>query len=211
MGIADRRIEYGRLALDERGMDPEPLRQFESWFAEAVEAGVPEPTAMTLATATVAGVPSVRTVLLKGVEDGGFTFYTNYHSRKGRELTDNPVASLLFFWQPLERQVRIGGSVSRVSRAESERYFASRPLGSRLGAWVSAQSEVIAGREPLETGLEEFAARFADGVVPCPPHWGGFRVHPVELEFWQGRANRLHDRIRYRRHDGRWLRERLAP
>jgi pyridoxamine 5'-phosphate oxidase len=185
--------------------------QFAAWFADAAAYGLPEPNAMIVATADRDGRPSARTVLLKGYDDRGFVFYTNYTSRKGTEAAANPYASLVFPWFPMQRQVLVTGSVERVSRAETEAYFASRPRGSQLGAWASPQSQVLADRAAVEAGLAEVVARFGDGPVPAPPHWGGLRVVPVTVEFWQGRSSRLHDRLRYRREAGSWVIERLAP
>lgn len=210
--IADLRREYARARLDERDVSHDPMVEFARWFAEAQEAQVPEPNAMTLATADAQGGPSARIVLLKGFDERGFVFFTDYRSRKGEELAANPRVALVFYWGELERQVRITGRTSRTTPAESEEYFRSRPLGSRLGAWVSHQSRVIPSRSVLEEGLREVEARFPDGDVPLPPHWGGYRVAPETIEFWQGRPSRLHDRLRYTP-DGRggWTRERLAP
>lgn len=212
MSIADLRREYARARLDEADVSHDPFVEFARWFAEAQEAQLPEPDAMTLATATADGAPSARVVLLKAFDDRGFVFFTDYRSRKGGELESNPRAALVFFWGELERQVRITGGVSLASREESERYFRSRPLGSRLGAWASHQSRVIPGRAALESDLREVEARFGDRDVPLPAHWGGYRVVPDTIEFWQGRENRLHDRIRYVREGGRgWRVERLSP
>lgn len=206
------RREYTRGFLNEDELDPDPFDQFEKWFREAVAAEVPFPNAMTLATATRDGRPSARIMLLKGFDKEGFVFYTNYESPKGRELLENPYAALLFYWAELERQVRITGSVKKVSREESERYFQSRPLGSRLAAWASPQSEVIPNRKVLEDFLKQMAEKYPDGNVPLPPFWGGFCLVPETFEFWQGRPDRLHDRFRYvRRPDGTWRIERLAP
>ncbi len=198
-------------AMDERDLDPDPLRQFQAWFEEARAAGIEVPEAMALATATPAGRPSVRTVLLKGADERGFDFYTNYESRKGGELESNPQAALLFHWQPLGRQVRVEGRVERVPEGESEAYFRTRPLGSRLAAWASPQSRPLADRTELERLYAEAAARFPGEEVPRPPHWGGFRLVPDAYELWQHAANRLHDRIRYERVADGWKRERLAP
>lgn len=212
MSIADLRREYARARLDETEVSPDPITEFARWFAEAQEALVPEPNAMTLATATVGGAPSARIVLLKAFDERGFVFFSDYRSRKGAELEDNPRAALVLYWGELERQVRITGTVSLTSREESEMYFQTRPLGSRLGAWASHQSQVIAGREVLEGKLREVAARFADAQVQLPPYWGGYRVEPEAIEFWQGRQSRLHDRIRYARvGEGGWKLERLSP
>jgi pyridoxamine 5'-phosphate oxidase len=186
--------------------------QFTAWFAEAAAFGLPEPNAMIVATAERSGRPSARTVLLKDYDDGGFVFFTNYESRKGAELAGNPYASLVFPWFPMHRQVIVGGAVERVSRAETEAYFGSRPRGSQLGAWASPQSRVLPDRAAVEAGLAAAVERFGDGPVPPPPHWGGLRVVPETVEFWQGRSNRLHDRLRFRRtDDGVWVVERLAP
>ncbi|MBL0940068.1 MAG: pyridoxamine 5'-phosphate oxidase [Gemmatimonadaceae bacterium] len=211
MSIADIRTEYQRLALSEADVADDPIAQFTRWFDEALKAEVVEPNAMCLATATPDAYPSARIVLLKGVDARGFVFYTDYRSRKGRELADNPCASLCFFWPELERQVRINGAVQRVSRAESDAYFQSRPLPSRIGAWTSVQSSVLPSRDVLEAQLADNATRFADGPVPLPEHWGGFRVVPEEIEFWQGRPSRLHDRMQFRRESGQWVKRRLSP
>jgi pyridoxamine 5'-phosphate oxidase len=211
MSIASLRREYAAARLDEAEVDRDPIRQFARWFEEARQAELLEPNAMTLATASADGSPSARIVLLRSADERGFAFFTDYRSRKGRELEANPRAALVFYWGELERQVRVSGTVSRVSRDENEAYFLSRPRGSRLGAWTSHQSTVIEARADLEERLEAMAARFDGGDVPLPPHWGGFRVRPDAIEFWQGRENRLHDRIRYLREAGAWKVERLSP
>jgi pyridoxamine 5'-phosphate oxidase len=200
-------------ALTKASIDPNPIRQFEKWFQELPAAGVSEQDAisMTLATATRYGLPCARIVLMKSFDDRGFVFYTNYDSRKGNELEENARACLLFYWSPLWRQVRIEGAVERVSEEESDQYFDSRPLGSKVGAWASNQSQLIANRGVLENRFQEFDSKFGDNV-PRPPHWGGYRVQPEVIEFWQGQENRLHDRLRYTlQADGSWLIERLAP
>ncbi|MFQ3634009.1 pyridoxamine 5'-phosphate oxidase [Roseiflexus sp.] len=211
MGIADLRKEYTRHGLSETDVDPDPLRQFQCWFDQAVAAELIEPNAMTLATATPDGRPSARMVLLKGVDNGGFVFFTNYESRKGVELAANPWAALVFYWPELERQIRIEGRVERITPEESDVYFASRPNGSRIGAWASRQSSVIGSRAELEQRVAELEQFYADRDIPRPTYWGGFRVIPDVIEFWQGRPNRLHDRLRYRRNNSQWIIERLSP
>src|SRR5438270_8876303 len=214
MKIADLRQEYMRAGLAEADVARDPIAQFERWLDEAVRGGVPLANAMTLATVDASGAPSARIVLLKGVEQGGFTFYTNYRSRKARELEARGAACLVFMWSQLERQVRIDGTVERVSPAESDAYFATRPLGARLSAWASPQSERVPSRGTLEAAMAEARSRYGD-APPRPPHWGGYRVTPRAIEFWQGRADRLHDRLLYTRSgggvDGSWSIERLAP
>ncbi|MFJ1755663.1 pyridoxamine 5'-phosphate oxidase [Kitasatospora sp. NPDC088134] len=206
------RRQYRHDGLAEGELAEDPFRQFARWFQEAGEAGVAEPNAMVLSTADAAGVPSSRTVLLKGYDPRGFVFYTNYGSRKGAELAANPYASLLFPWIELARQVVIGGRVEKVGRDETAAYFRTRPHGSRLGAWASEQSSPVAGREVLERRYAELAARYPEGEgVPVPPFWGGYRVVPRTVEFWQGRANRLHDRLRYVADGEGWRVERLCP
>jgi pyridoxamine 5'-phosphate oxidase len=216
LNIADRRIEYKREALDERDVASDPFAQFERWFDEAVKAEIAEPNAMTLATADAEGRPSARIVLLKILDERGFAFFTNYDSRKGRELAERRDAALLFFWPELERQVRIEGTIAKVDAVESSDYFARRPRGARLGAWASPQSAVVDSRHALEARFAAMEARYRDAGddVPRPPQWGGYRLAPSMLEFWQGRASRLHDRIRYRRdpqNPDRWVIDRLAP
>ena len=213
MKIADLRQEYMRSGLAEAEVERDPIRQFERWFDDAVRAQLPLPNAMTLATMDAEGAPSARIVLLKGIEKGGFSFYTNYRSRKARELEANGRACLVFMWSQLERQVRIDGTIERVTPAESDAYFGSRPLGARLSAWASPQSERVPDRGTLERAMEDARRRHGDSP-PRPPHWGGYRVLPTALEFWQGRADRLHDRLVYTRDSARpdgWKLERLAP
>lgn len=210
--ISTLRKNYAREALSESDVLSSPLAQFDRWFQEALDAQLTEPNAMTLATATRDGHPSARTVLLKGVDKEGFVFFTNYESRKGQELADNPQAALLFTWLELERQVRIEGMIERISAEASEAYFQSRPKGSQIGAWVSPQSRVIPGRDVLEAKQQALEAEYAHAeVLPRPAFWGGYRLLPDTVEFWQGRPSRLHDRILYRRFAGAWKIERLAP
>jgi len=210
--IADLRRDYTLRGLSETDVDSDPFKQFRVWFSDALAANLIEPNAMTLATATRDGKPSARTVLLKGFDERGVVFYTNYESRKGQELAENPWAALVFLWAELERQVRIEGWVEKCSAVESDTYFHSRPLGSRLSACISRQSQVISSREILEHRLEELMAENANGDIPRPPYWGGYRLNPTSFEFWQGRPSRLHDRLRYRLlNDGNWLIERLSP
>jgi pyridoxamine 5'-phosphate oxidase len=210
--IAELRREYGAGGLSEADAGDDPFVLFRRWFETALAEDLFEPNAMILATAAPDGTPSARAVLLKALDDRGFTFFTNYDSRKGREMAANPRVALVFLWHPLERQVRVEGKVEIVTPAESDAYYVTRPLGSRLGAWASPQSEVIPGREFLEGQHAALTAKYPDGNVPRPPNWGGYRVVPSAVEFWQGRPSRLHDRIRFTRQpDGRWKRERLAP
>ena len=208
----DTRTEYQRGALSRSDLNPDPMEQFAAWFGEACKSNVIEPNAMSLATAAADGRPLVRTVLLKSFDSRGFVFYTNLESRKARHIAENPNVSLLFPWLALERQVIINGSAERVSMAETVAYFLTRPRGSQLGAWVSQQSSIITSRKLLEMKLDEMKRKFADGQVPLPSWWGGFRVVPRDIEFWQGRASRLHDRFLYTRSPaGGWTIERLAP
>lgn len=212
--IADLRTEYMREALDETSADADPLVLFARWFEQARSAAIRDANAMTLATVDAAGQPSARIVLLKGLDRGDFVFFTNYRSRKGREIDANPRAALLFFWADLERQVRVEGALRVADGAESDAYYAQRPMAARIGAWASPQSDVIDSRAMLEARVREVEARFGDHAdgPPRPPHWGGYRLTPQVLEFWQGRPSRLHDRLRYRRESDRsWSRERLAP
>lgn len=212
ISLSELRRNYALESLSEADAAPEPFEQFQNWFAEALNSQLLEPNAMTLATATKTGQPSARTVLLKEMDAQGFVFYTNYESQKGQELADNPQAALLFTWLELERQVRIEGTVEKVSPATSEAYFQSRPTGSQIGAWASPQSRVIEGRNVLEERVKALQAQYKDAtVLPLPPFWGGYRLLPQRIEFWQGRESRLHDRIRYTKTAEGWVKERLAP
>jgi pyridoxamine 5'-phosphate oxidase len=205
------RREYERAGLDISDVDPDPIRQFAQWFEDVQGAGYIESNAMILATASPDGEPAARVVLLKGFDDRGFVFYSNYESPKGRDLASNPRAALTFHWPSLERQVRISGRAERTSREDSQAYFDSRPAGSRIGANLSRQSEVIPDRETLEREFARLEAHFAGGPIPLPDYWGGYRVVPEWIEFWQGRPNRLHDRLRYRREGESWVIDRLSP
>lgn len=212
MSLADLRKEYSLAGLLEKDLARDPFRQFEKWFQEAEAAKITEPNAMTLSTSTREGRPSSRTVLLKGLDGRGFVFYSNYESRKGRDLSENPRVSLLFSWVALERQVIVEGAITRLTREESDAYFHTRPRASQLGAWVSQQSSIINGRAVLEDAMKALDKKYAGAEVPTPPNWGGYRVNPETVEFWQGRRSRLHDRLRYRREkSGDWIIERLAP
>jgi pyridoxamine 5'-phosphate oxidase len=211
MNIADLRKNYTQAGLLESDLIENPVEQFQLWFAQAVAADILEPNAMTLATVTATGKPSARIVLLKAVDDRGFVFYTNYDSQKGVELKQAPHAALVFLWADLERQVRIEGKVELVSEAEATDYFHSRPVSSQLGAWASDQSRVIADRSILERQLAQLELKYHNQEIPKPPHWGGIRVIPEEIEFWQGRPSRLHDRLRYQLVAGKWQIDRLAP
>ncbi|MGB6298363.1 MAG: pyridoxamine 5'-phosphate oxidase [Rivularia sp. (in: cyanobacteria)] len=210
--IAELRQDYTLQGLSETEIDSNPFAQFKKWFDEALSADILEPNAMTVATTTPEGKPSARMVLLKDYDARGFVFYTNYNSHKAQELAENPQAALVFWWAELQRQIRISGRVEKISDSESDKYFYSRPFSSRLGAWASNQSEVIENREVLERNLEQLKEKYQDREIPRPPHWGGIRVIPAEIEFWQGRSSRLHDRLVYTRdYDDGWKIERLSP
>lgn len=213
--IADLRRNYSQQTLLETDVNPDPFIQFQIWFDQAIQAQVPEPNAMTLATVSAEGKPSARVVLLKDADARGFVFYTNFNSRKGQELAQNPWASLVFWWADLERQIRIEGEVTTVSNIEADAYFYSRPRGSQLGALASHQSQIIADRTVLETTLQDLEAQYRDRLIPRPSHWGGYRLSPVTIEFWQGRPNRLHDRLRYQLNPTNigtlWEIQRLSP
>ncbi len=205
------RKEYIKHKLEEKDVNKNPILQFEEWFNAAGDSNLVEHYIMTLATADKQGRPSARIVLMRNFDENGFVFFTNYASRKGQDILENPNACLLFFWQELERQVRIEGQLEKITDKESDLYFESRPYESRLGAWTSEQSKVIDGRHILDTRFEEFSKKYADGYVPRPPHWGGYRLKPAHIEFWQGRPSRLHDRILFTLENREWKMERLAP
>lgn len=209
--LSELRREYTVGGLGEADLDVDPITMFRRWLHDSVSAGLHEPNAMVVSTVSSSGRPASRTVLLKGLDQGGFVFFTNYSSRKGGEIASNPFCALLFPWHALERQVRIEGTASRLSDSENDMYFSMRPRGSQLGAWASPQSEIVSGRAALEARYAEVVERFGAGEVPRPPHWGGYRVQPDSVEFWQGRVGRMHDRLRYRLTPGGWTTERLAP
>ncbi|WP_298609902.1 pyridoxamine 5'-phosphate oxidase [uncultured Thiothrix sp.] len=213
MDIGALRREYTQAGLSKANLAANPFSQFETWFQQANQANIAEVNAMQIATSTAQGKPTLRTVLLKAFDEQGFVFYTNYHSQKAQQITENPQVAALFFWKELERQVEITGRVEKVSTLESLKYFTSRPRGSQLGAWVSAQSSIISSRKLLEAKLEEMKQKFSNGEIPLPDFWGGFRIIPEAVEFWQGRPNRLHDRFEYRRNteQNSWQIERLSP
>jgi len=205
------REDYSRETLDEKQVDSNPIKQFEKWFTEAVDSKVNEPHAMTLATANKEGFPSARIILLRNFDEKGFSFYTNYESRKGEEILENPNGALLFFWQELQRQVRIEGILTKQTEQESDDYFNSRPLESKIGAWTSAQSKVIPNRKALDDDFKRLSEKYKDGNIPRPSHWGGYVLKPVSIEFWQGRPSRLHDRVLYILENNLWKINRLAP
>ena len=209
--IADTRKEYKLQSLLEEDIDPDPIRQFQQWWNEALMSDIEEPNAMTLATSDKKGRPSARIVLLKGLSNEGFVFFTNYESRKGTELSENPFASLLFFWKELERQVRVEGTVTKTDEEKSSAYFLSRPALSKISAWSSAQSRVIQSRDELEKNVLKYHEQFRNEEILRPPYWGGYAVKPTRIEFWQGRPSRLHDRLQYRLSNDKWIIERLAP
>ncbi len=212
MDLSTLREEYTRHGLTKKDLDTDPFKQFEKWFQQATDAELPEPNAMSLATASAKGEPSIRTVLLKYFDEKGFVFFTNYESRKAQQIEENPNVALLFLWLPLERQIKIQGTAAKISTAESFDYFTSRPRGSQLGAWCSAQSSVISSRKLLEMKFEELKYKFQHGEIPLPSFWGGYRVKPTRFEFWQGRPNRLHDRFSYTLNDEKnWEIHRLSP
>lgn len=211
MNIRDIRQEYTLCGMDDSYLGANPIDLFDRWFREAVNAGINEPSAMALSTLGTDGYPQSRIVLLKGYGEEGFSFFTNYESQKGNALAQHPKASLLFFWPELQRQIRITGNVEKTSVEESEEYFRSRPRGSRLGAWTSEQSQEIPSRKTLEERYEAFDLKFPEDDIPKPPHWGGYRLIPLTFEFWQGRESRLHDRISFRKENGKWRTARLAP
>ena len=208
--IADIRKDYKQSSLLENDISPNPIVQFTSWWNEAMQSNIDEVNALTLATANAQGKPSARIVLLKGYDENGFVFFTNYESHKGKELAANPYAAMVLFWKELERQIRIEGFAEKISAGESDEYFYSRPAGSRIGAWASPQSAVINDRNILEENVKNYSQNFGENI-PRPVHWGGYRVVPSLIEFWQGRSNRLHDRIQYRKENNNWIIERLAP
>jgi pyridoxamine 5'-phosphate oxidase len=211
LNLADLRRDYTKNGLLETDVHPDPFRQFSVWFDQASKSGILEPNAMSHATVSPDGQPSIRIVLLKGVDEHGFIFFTNYESRKGRDMEMNPKSSLLFFWGELERQVRIDGVIEKISKASSKAYFDSRPEGSRIGAWSSNQSEIVDSRDTLEQRFEENMKLYAGNDIPMPDYWGGYRLVPSMIEFWQGRGSRMHDRIRYRLIDAQWNIDRLSP